>query len=186
MRAQSKVCALFLDRQQQLRLIRQSIVRAIAPSRRSRTFRMSQKRYFLHLQIGKTRTRPVEHWPEMSLRTQPKFMASPRLNLTIPASRSPLVRLGGYVILPRILDEARARLSGKNGSYIYACPLGESFQEFTGIDTNALKKQLATGKRDGAILGWVKSNENHQPTESEIGAWSPLPEPRTPRQSRFP
>jgi Domain of unknown function (DUF5069) len=37
-------------------------------------------------------------------------------NLTQRPPRSPRVRLGGYVILPRILDKGRATLAGNAGS----------------------------------------------------------------------
>jgi hypothetical protein len=37
------------------------------------------------------------------------------IDLTVRPPRSPRVRLGGYVILPRMLDKCRAMLAGKNG-----------------------------------------------------------------------
>ena len=40
---------------------------------------------------------------------------NPALNLTQRPPRSPRVRLGGYTILPRILDKARASLAGTLG-----------------------------------------------------------------------
>src|SRR5438477_414800 len=66
-------------------------------------------------------------------------------DLTKHPPRSPRVRLGGYVILPRMLDKGRATTAGKNGEYKYACPLDERFLDFAGIDPEALKKQLAAG-----------------------------------------
>ncbi|MEO7677968.1 MAG: DUF5069 domain-containing protein, partial [Verrucomicrobiota bacterium] len=38
-------------------------------------------------------------------------------DLTQRPPRSPRVRLGGYVLLPRILDKGRALLAGKLGEY---------------------------------------------------------------------
>lgn len=105
-------------------------------------------------------------------------MAIPTIDLTKQAPRSPRVRLGGYVILPRMLDKGRAALAGKNGEYTYACPLDERFLEFAGVDAKALKKQLATGKGDGEILNWVKTHAKAQRTESEIEAWSVCQERR--------
>lgn len=96
------------------------------------------------------------------------------------APRSPRVRLGGYVILPRMLDKGRALLAGKNGDYTFACPLDERFLAFAGIEAKALKKQLAAGKGDGEILDWVKKNAKPPRTESEIEAWSTWQERRTP------
>ncbi|MBP9899975.1 MAG: DUF5069 domain-containing protein [Verrucomicrobia bacterium] len=107
-------------------------------------------------------------------------MAIPTIDLTKQAPRSPRVRLGGYVILPRMLDKGRAALAGKNGQYNYACPLDERFLEFAGIDAKALKRQLAMGKGDGAILDWVKTNAKPRRTDSEIEAWSAWQERRTP------
>ena len=43
-------------------------------------------------------------------------------DLTQRPPRSPRVRLGGYVILPRMLDKGRATVAGKHGEYHYACP----------------------------------------------------------------
>ncbi len=107
-------------------------------------------------------------------------MAIPKIDLTKQAPRSPRVRLGGYVILPRMLDKGRATLAGKNGDYSYACPLDVRFLEFAGIDAKKLKQQLAASKGDGEILRWVKANAKPQRTESEIEAWSAWQERRTP------
>jgi Domain of unknown function (DUF5069) len=101
-------------------------------------------------------------------------------DLTQRPPRSPRVRLGGYAILPRILDKGRATIAGKNGEFQYACPLDQRFLEFAGVDAKALKKQLATGKGDGEILEWIKKNAKSKRTESEIWAWSELAERRAP------
>ena len=47
------------------------------------------------------------------------YMPGPFANpdLTQFPPRSPRVRLGGYVILPRCLDKCRASLAGKNGEF---------------------------------------------------------------------
>lgn len=107
-------------------------------------------------------------------------MATNTPDLTQQPPRSARVRLGGYVILPRMLDKGRATLAGKNGEYNYACPVDQSFLEFAGIDPEALKKELATGKGDGEILEWIQANAKHQRTDSEIVAWSAYREQRPP------
>jgi hypothetical protein len=94
--------------------------------------------------------------------------------------RSPRVRLGGYVILPRMLDKGRATLARTNGDYKYACPLDQRFLEFAGINPDALKKQLAAGKGDGEILQWVRAHAKKKPAETDILAWSALQEQRAP------
>jgi hypothetical protein len=99
-------------------------------------------------------------------------------DLTKFPPRSPRVRLGGYVILPRMLDKGRATLAGKHGEYHYACPMDQRFLEFTGIDPEALKKEL--GKSDNEILAWIEKNAEHKRSPLEIAAWSALAEQRTP------
>lgn len=101
-------------------------------------------------------------------------------DLTKQAPRSPRVRLGGYVILPRCLDKGRATLAGKNGEYHFACPLDQRFLEFAGVDPEALKRELATGKGDGEILEWIRANAKFKRTESEIAGWSAYESQRAP------
>ena len=101
-------------------------------------------------------------------------------DLTQRPPRSPRVRLGGYAILPRMLDKGRATLAGKNGEYNYACPLDHRFLDFLGINPDALKKQLAAGKSDTEILGWIQKNAKGKLTEQEIHAWSAYQEQRAP------
>ena len=101
-------------------------------------------------------------------------------DLTQRPPRSPRVRLGGYAILPRMLDKGRATIAGKAGEYHYNCPTDQRFLEFAGINADALKKQLATGKGDGEILQWIQKNAKHKRTESEIVAWSAVADQRAP------
>ena len=44
---------------------------------------------------------------------------TPTIDLTQRPPRSTRVRLGGYVLLPRILDKGRAALAGKLGEFHY-------------------------------------------------------------------
>jgi Domain of unknown function (DUF5069) len=99
-------------------------------------------------------------------------------DLTKFPPRSPRVRLGGYVILPRMLDKGRATLAGKQGEYHYACPLDQRFLEFVGIDPEALKKEL--GKSDTEVLEWITANAKHKRNELEIANWSEYAEKRVP------
>jgi hypothetical protein len=99
-------------------------------------------------------------------------------DLTKFPPRSPRVRLGGYVILPRMLDKGRAMLAGKHGEYHYACPQDQRFLEFVGINPEVLKKEL--DKSDGEILEWIGKNAEHKRSPEEIAAWSALAEQRAP------
>ncbi len=54
-------------------------------------------------------------------------------DLTQRPPRSPRIRLGGYTILPRILDKARAELAGTAGEYKFKNPSDWHFLHFTGV-----------------------------------------------------
>ncbi len=101
-------------------------------------------------------------------------------DLTQRPPRSARVKLGGYVILPRMLDKGRATIVGKNGEYHYNCPLDQRFVNFVGIDAEELKQQLADGKGDGEILAWIEQNAKHKPTEAQIREWSAYAAERVP------
>ncbi len=101
-------------------------------------------------------------------------------DLTKRPPRSPRVKLGGYVILPRMLDKGRAAIAGKPGEYHYACPMDHRFLDLVGIDPDALKEQLAAGKGDGEILAWIQKTAKNKLSDSEIAGWSALAAERAP------
>jgi Domain of unknown function (DUF5069) len=101
-------------------------------------------------------------------------------DLTKRAPRSARVRLGGYALLPRMLDKGRATIAGKNGEFHYNCPLDQHILEFLGLDAEALKKELETGKGDGEILEWITANAKNKHTAFEIEAWSDFMNRRAP------
>src|SRR6202167_4646217 len=110
-------------------------------------------------------------------------MSNPEIkapDLTQRPPRSPRVCLGGYAGLPRMLDKGRAALAGKNGEYHYDCPLDQRVLSFLGIEAEALKAQLATGKGDGEILQWIQANQTNKHTEPEVAGWSAYLNSRTP------
>src|ERR1700745_194415 len=93
-------------------------------------------------------------------------------DLTQRPPRSFHVRLGGFVILPRMLDKGRATLIKKNGEYNYNSPTDQHLVRFLGFDPDALLKELAAGKGDGEILQWVLANATTPRTPGEIETWS--------------
>jgi hypothetical protein len=101
-------------------------------------------------------------------------------DLTQRPPRSPRVRLGGYAILPRMLDKGRATLAGKQGEFKYACPLDQEFLTFTGTNSQRLLEQLGAGKGDGEILEWIKANATIKREPCEIEAWSCYQDRRAP------
>ena len=101
-------------------------------------------------------------------------------DLTQRPPRSMRSRLGGFVLLPRILDKGRAKLAGKNGEYNYNSPTDQHLARFLGLDIEALLNELATGKADGEILEWVQAHAKTPRDPWEIEAWSAYMEKRGP------
>lgn len=93
-------------------------------------------------------------------------------DLTKQPPRSPRVRLGGYVLLPRLLDKCRAEIAGKSGAYHFNCPLDQQFLSFVGVDAELLKKEVATGKGDGELLDWINSHATLRRAPWEAIQWS--------------
>jgi hypothetical protein len=113
-------------------------------------------------------------------KTKGRIMPLNNPDLTQYPPRSPRVRLGGYVVLPRCLDKGRATIAGKNGEYHYACPMDQRFLDFVGVNPEDLKKELAAGKSDSEILEWIEKNARFRRAPNEIAAWSAYVEQRTP------
>ena len=104
----------------------------------------------------------------------------PPTDLTLRPPRSTRARLGGYVLLPRMLDKGRAEIAGKSGEYHFNCPVDQRILGFLGIDAEALKAQLAAGKGDGDILTWIQANQRNKHTAANIEAWSKEQDKRGP------
>lgn len=92
------------------------------------------------------------------------------VNLTQRPPRSPRVRLGGYTILPRVLDKARATLAGTNGDYKFNNPLDNVLFAFAGVTSDAFLAQVKTGAGDFEMLQWFQAQAKKAP--HEIVAWS--------------
>jgi hypothetical protein len=95
------------------------------------------------------------------------------IDLTQRPPRSPRVTLGGYVLLPRVLDKCRATIAGKNGEYRFGSQrMDRHFLNFTGIDEEALKTEVATGKSDSEMLAWIQANAKTPREPWEVAQWS--------------
>lgn len=101
-------------------------------------------------------------------------------NLTQRPPRSPRVRLGGYVILPRILDKGRADLAGTAGEYRYNNPMDRHWFRFTGISHESLRAEIARGLGDGELLEWVQTHASPKREPWEIAQWSAYQNERGP------
>ena len=104
-------------------------------------------------------------------------MKAPDLTKTFP--RSPGEVLGGFASLARIVDKCRAVIAGTQGEYKFNCPLDKRFFDFTDIDADEFKAQVAAGKSDDEIAAWVKQKTAHL-SAGEIAAWSYDQRSRTP------
>jgi hypothetical protein len=105
-------------------------------------------------------------------------------DLTQHPPRSARIRLGGYVMLPRSLDKARAKNGGKLGEYAFPNPMDKYLLEFAGIDADAFSDAVNTGKNDTEMLAWFKEHSITQRTGWEIAAWSSWLENLTPGNAR--
>ena len=91
-------------------------------------------------------------------------------NLNTEAPRSPRTRLGGYALMARMIDKARASLEGNAGEYHFACPLDQMLCEFKGVKSDDVKALIASGASDEQVVSWF--NQNGTPkTAEEIKAW---------------
>jgi hypothetical protein len=101
-------------------------------------------------------------------------------DLTQRPPRSPRSRLGGYALLPRMLDKGRATLAEANGEYHYNWPIDQRFVSFVGIDAKKLLAELKKGKGDGEILEWIQANAKYKRAPWEIQQWSDYMDRRGP------
>jgi len=93
-------------------------------------------------------------------------------DLTQHPPRSPRVRLGGFAVLPRILDKARAHLAGKCGEYKWNNPLDQRLFKFMGVTAESFLAAVREGRSDTAMVEWVAAHCQPPRHEWEIAAWS--------------
>src|SRR2546429_8747542 len=74
-------------------------------------------------------------------------------DLTQRPPRSFHVRLGGFVILPRMLDKGRATLAKNNGENNYDSSAYHNLVRFVLFGPDGLLQVLAAGKGDREIVG---------------------------------
>ena len=104
----------------------------------------------------------------------------PPPDLTRRPPRSLRCRLGGYAVLPRMLDKCRATIAGTAGDYHFNCPLDRQFFDFAAVDAAALKAELALGRTDTEMLAWIHGHSENSHSAAEIEAWSTYQEQRRP------
>ena len=84
--------------------------------------------------------------------------------------RTPREKLGGHVHLARMIDKARAKAAGKEGEYIYPCPLDQALLEFLSISADAFY-EAAQKRDDRELLEWLKENAKPR-SPAEIEEWN--------------
>jgi hypothetical protein len=102
--------------------------------------------------------------------------------------RSPREALGGYIILPRLIDKVRLHALRKlPPEYVEhllkpGLTLDGRFLTFTGLDAEALRKAILSARTDEEVRAWVEQNARpHTPEEkrkwaAQIDAYRPDPE----------
>jgi len=90
--------------------------------------------------------------------------------------RSPRETLGGYVILPRLIDKVRWHAQGKlPPEYIGnllkpGLTCDGRFLAFTGLNAEELRRVILAAKTDAEILAWIEQHAKPH-TETEKQKW---------------
>ena len=92
-------------------------------------------------------------------------------DLTKEAPTSPRHRTGGYALLARMTDKARADIVGKIGDYHTDCPLDHYLLDWKGVKYAEVRKALEGGATDEEIAAYLDSHGTPK-TPAEIQAWS--------------
>ena len=98
-------------------------------------------------------------------------MSNNTKDLTKQAATSPRQRTGGYVILSRMADKARADIAGKIGEYHTDCPLDHVLLDWKGVEYAGVRKALEAGATDAEIVTYLNTHGTPK-TPAEIQAWS--------------
>ena len=84
------------------------------------------------------------------------------MDLTKQYPRSPYQKVGGYMMLGRTIDKARAKHENKLGEYIYNCPLDQVLFEFLQIDAEVFFAAVKSCATDDEVIEWVFANQVHR------------------------
>ena len=99
-------------------------------------------------------------------------MSTTPKDLTKEAPASPSSRVGGYVILSRLADKARASfLGGKLGDFHTDCPLDHMLLDWKGVPYDEVKQEIIDGADDKEVAEYLDTH-GAKKTSEEIEAWS--------------
>ena len=98
-------------------------------------------------------------------------MTSTAKDLTKEPATSPRHRIGGYAILARMNDKARADIAGQIGDYHTDCPLDHMLLDWKGVEYAGVREALEAGSTDEDIAAYLDTHGTPK-TPEEIRAWS--------------
>lgn len=94
-----------------------------------------------------------------------------------PSLRSPRATLGGYVLLPRLIDKVRLDAQGRLPPDYQAkllkpgLTLDGRFLTFTGLDAGRLRAAVLAARDDDEVLAWVRAHARAH-SEPEKAQWA--------------
>lgn len=91
------------------------------------------------------------------------------LNLEPP--RSPKLRIRGYAILARTIDKCRATINGREGNYLFDCPVDQLLFSLKKITAEQFKRKVAAEDSDLELARWL-DKIGPPLTSEEIRDWS--------------
>jgi Domain of unknown function (DUF5069) len=110
-------------------------------------------------------------------------MTTKALDLTKVSPASPSKRVGGYVILARLADKARAEFLGGNiGEYHTDCPLDHLLLDWKGVPYDEVKKSIIAGASNEQVATHLDSHGTKK-TAEEVKAWSDNAEKQNPYEN---
>lgn len=93
-------------------------------------------------------------------------------DLTKEAATSPSKRVGGYAILARMADKARAEfLGGDIGEYHTDCPLDHMLLDWKEVPYAEIKEQIVAGADNEKIAAYLDTHGAPK-TKAEVEQWS--------------
>lgn len=99
-------------------------------------------------------------------------MSTQAKDLTKEAPASPRHRVGGYVILARLADKARAEFLGGNlGEFHTDCPLDHMLIDWKGVAYSELKEQILAGADNEALAKYLDGHGTPK-TAAEVTEFS--------------
>ena len=99
-------------------------------------------------------------------------MSTRAKDLTEEAPARPSTRVGGYVILARLADKARAAFLGGNlGEYHTGCALDLYLLDWKGVAYDEIKQEIVNGADDQALATYLDTHGQPKTCE-EVATWS--------------